>query len=380
MLVLTQMNDADHPDRFKIAKDKILTLYGEACTEVRDDFPLLPAFGFGSRTPYGPWYIYSKKALNEEFMFFHDTGQITGWVDVSGIDGYEPADVQKITFKCKIVDLVEGPGGPTGRDLGAPQSATLTNLLTVHIMIDVGQGYTFVHLTSDKLKAALDSHFDFLVIKSNRAGMKYCGKTMKGKSTQSSQYHFNLKPRSGGILGAFYPLTLPVSLNGKTLELPYVMFPHPDLDGKICYQCHRYNFRAINELQLDMSVNMECKCPAKGAGGKGDRTLGKRKEAGSTSAVADFMEAVRMRKEVKEATDCRHFAIGKCRSGGNCSFKHPPDWQTTAVGTDCALGKFCPGPDRCMYGHGTPTSMIEYAKPPSPISDCSTHVYPCLHE
>lgn len=293
MIKLTQEKDADG-ERVIIDKALVLQAYSVATAEV-PSMPMLPQNGFGAQSARGPWFLYNDLYLCQMFATVHECIVVK-------------KGEAKIPLKVEAIDL-------TKSELkNGKMSSEMVKTLTVHVALRVPNGVLFRRINMAMLKEAWNT-YDFIVLKANRAGVKFEGKRIRDKGTVSEEFHFDIRPRDGNIWGARFPEQVVLNIMGTRQYLEYKIFEHPDLTGAMCLsRCHRYfpNVVQANGWKVEA-------CPGHAfSGGKGGPS--------GNSGMAAFMEAVNASRQEKAGTECKWYALGKChyaRSfGRKCDFQH----------------------------------------------------------
>jgi hypothetical protein len=297
MIKLIQLKGAD--DRARIDKARVLAGYVLAAREV-PSMPTLPQNGFGAQGPYGPWFVYNDLTLCELFKSHHDEIPI------------QDCEAPPIQLKVEVIDLTES-SVKEGK-----MTSTMVKTLTVHAALRVPHGLLFRRINMKMLKEAWNK-YDFVVLKANRAGVKFQGKRIREKGTDSEEYHFDVRPRDGNIWGAKFPEQLVLNVLGTSQYIEYRLFPHPDLNGELCLEhCHRYYPATLRRTGWNLDS-----CPGHGGKGKGK---GAGRGRAASSSIDDLLEAINANSQAKAGEECKWYAQGKCyytrTKGRKCDFAH----------------------------------------------------------
>ena len=141
-----------------------------------------------------------------------------------------------------------------------------------------------------------------MVMKANRAGVLVGGASLKGKGTSTEGHHFNIRPMSGDIFGAYYPAFLQIEVESTTQYLNYMyrIFPHPEIDGKLCIDgCHRYFAGIAIQYQLKAPYYCFNNC----------KEISKPKPKGSGEEALE--KSVTDKQLLMSTTACDHYQVGK---------------------------------------------------------------------
>ena len=349
MIVIHQEKHPKHGDRIPIPKETILIAYSTAAVEMENGFPRKPQYGFGTKSKYGDWYAYND--MQNCVLFVEENPVIILEVEVG-----EPPVATQVQLTTKAVSLA----GPLKE---GKISAMAMHNLTLHVVVHISNGTLFDRVTTKMLSDAFVAH-DFIVFKANQAGVAVGGVSLKGKGTRTEGYHFNIRPLNGDLCGSDYPPFLKIKVEGTTQYIDYRIFPHPDIEGKLCLDgCHRYFAQVAIQYNLrtpycyNTCKNVSKRKQTKPFGRSADGSIVELPtgEAALEKAVADKLLLM-------GTTECDHFLTGTCYAtikNKACKFKHTADPNTIQCGV-CPKGKAKP---TCVYMHFVPCT------PPATIDE-----------
>ena len=336
MIVIHQEKFPGYKDRLPIPKESVLVAYSAAALEM--DLPKLPQAGFGSNSRYGDWFAYNPFDICEQFVEENPVLIVSVEFEDHSVLGAPVAmrliDIQLTTRVVKL----------SGSLKDGKMSASAIANFTVHVSAIVPNGNLFNRITFEHFKEAFD-YYDFTVYKSNEAGTKIAGKTIKGKGTHSGAFHFNIRPRSGNIYGADYPAQLVLKVMGTNQYIDYNIYPREELEGKMCLNgCHRYFPAAFDELKWHKGT------PCKGDGSC--RVSFQGRNAGPSADIA-LAAAIEEKDKARAEKACTFFPAGLCitvSKGKKCKFDHG---DTDPKTIPCIVPR-CKG-TTCGYLHCEPS-------------------------
>ncbi len=316
--------------KVKIGKEYILKEYVKVASRI-PSFPTFPTGGYDGEGLHGPWYAYLD--VDDCYAFLQQCGST-----IIFTHGDEPVT---ITLKVEAFNLSEGTL-KEGKLTGA-----MARALTVHVSLRVPPGKLFKLINMQMIKQAWDQH-GFLVLKANRAGVKFEGVRLREKGLEGGEYHLDIRPRTGVIFGAFFPPYITIDVLGMAQYLEYKIFHHVDLDGMLCLShCHRYFDHVIRRERW--TGTEAC------VGHRAPPVLHKN----SKKAVEAFLQLANAHEADLASRECEHYAKGLCYGARTdkktCRFLHtaPPDPGQVR----CAHPKKRPGDVKCKfptcaYAHG----------------------------
>ena len=329
-----------------------LTVYESFCIAAMDmeNMPLLPEGGLGATSPYGPWFAY-----------------VPEWsVDIF-LDEQQYLKVELTSDKGEKIPIALAATRPDAPDQSGSGSRpekfrVQTKLLAkVHVTMFIPQGPLFTSITRSSVVSFWESR-GFIVFSAHRGGVVKDGKRLKGIEYQTEEFHADLRPRQGNILGAIFPLCVKITVGQTPVDLKYRIDERCEaLNGRICTNyCHRYFRHVIEQFRLSPLEYEPCVCSDRPqAPPRAHRVTAK--ERGDA-----FLRELASRKGLTIGGDCKHYTAGKCASavrGKTCKFAHdvPPNSilceHPRRKGTsDCVFGS------RCLYGQppqAAPASQAE---------------------